>query len=451
MARMSAAFIAACMGLVAGALGVVAHLAFGFSSAQSTIVAFAALAGLALFNLLTTRDRVNPAGELADLSSATADLAKRVGELTERIAGAEETAKRARSASETTAGDLAALDARVTEFADTVSAHEAALFGAGIAAPKARGVAEATGLETKPHDAAAETVDAMEAEAMRAMVAAAVEANRIDLYLQPIVTLPQRKVRYYEALARLRTEAGEVLPAHAFLAHAETAGLLPKIDQLLAFRCVRLLRQLTSNTPDIGLFCNVSATTLREPEAFAQFLAFLRANRVIAPSLILEFRQSVLRGLTAAELERLAKLADLGFRFSMDQVADLELVPGELAGRSVRYIKVPASLLLDRTSTTGPVRPTDLSELLSRLGIDLIAEKIEREETVVELIDFDVRFGQGFLFSPPRAVRADAIGATPPTDPPGDTPLASDGSDASAARARARAELALAAAALKPK
>ena len=62
---------------------------------------------------------------------------------------------------------------------------------------------------------------------MRAMVAAALDANRIDLYLQPIVTLPQRKVRYYEALTRLRTEAGEVLPASAFLAHAEAAGLLP--------------------------------------------------------------------------------------------------------------------------------------------------------------------------------------------------------------------------------
>ena len=40
----------------------------------------------------------------------------------------------------------------------------------------------------------------------------AIEAHRIDLYLQPIVTLPQRKVRYYEALSRLRTDEGEVVP-----------------------------------------------------------------------------------------------------------------------------------------------------------------------------------------------------------------------------------------------
>ena len=43
-------------------------------------------------------------------------------------------------------------------------------------------------------------------ERHRGLIAKAIDANRIDLYLQPIVTLPQRKVRYYEALSRLRTE-----------------------------------------------------------------------------------------------------------------------------------------------------------------------------------------------------------------------------------------------------
>ncbi len=42
-----------------------------------------------------------------------------------------------------------------------------------------------------------------------ALIAKAIDDNRIDLYLQPIVTLPQRKVRYYEAMARLRTADGD--------------------------------------------------------------------------------------------------------------------------------------------------------------------------------------------------------------------------------------------------
>ena len=61
-------------------------------------------------------------------------------------------------------------------------------------------------------------------DGMSALVAAAIDANRIDLYLQPIVTLPQRKVRYYEALSRLRTEQGDVVPAIEFIDVAESAA-----------------------------------------------------------------------------------------------------------------------------------------------------------------------------------------------------------------------------------
>src|SRR5262249_43276240 len=49
------------------------------------------------------------------------------------------------------------------------------------------------------------------------------------------------------------------------------------------------------------------------------------------------------------------------------------------------------------------------SALLGALGIDLIADKIESEGPVVDLLDYDVRFGQGLLFSPPRPVRTDVI------------------------------------------
>jgi cyclic-di-GMP phosphodiesterase, flagellum assembly factor TipF len=74
---------------------------------------------------------------------------------------------------------------------------------------------------------------------------------------------------------------------------------------------------------------------------------------------------------------------------------------------------VPASLLLDpKQSSTSDIHPSDLSDLLGRFGIDLIAEKIEGERAVVDLLDFDVRFGQGFLFAPPRPLRPEGASAT---------------------------------------
>ena len=42
----------------------------------------------------------------------------------------------------------------------------------------------------------------------------------------------------------------------------------------------------------------------------------------------------------------------------------------------------------------------------------MIAEKIEGERAVVDLLDYDVRFGQGFLFAPPRPLRPEGAPAT---------------------------------------
>ena len=178
-------------------------------------------------------------------------------------------------------------------------------------------------------------------------------------------------------------------------------------------RCVQVLRRLMVRNKDVGVFCNVSAATLANPTNFAQCLDFLEANRALAPSFVLEFKQATFRNLGPTETENLAALSQRGYRFSIDHVTDLRVEPRELADRGVRFIKVPAALLLDpKQTSTSDIHPSDLSDLLGRFGIDLIAEKIEGERAVVDLLDYDVRFGQGFLFAPPRPLRPEGAPAT---------------------------------------
>jgi cyclic-di-GMP phosphodiesterase TipF (flagellum assembly factor) len=240
------------------------------------------------------------------------------------------------------------------------------------------------------------------------------------LYLQPIVTLPQRKVRFYEALSRLRTEQGEIIPAGDFIDIAEGVGLMPKIDNMLVFRCVQVVRRLQLKSREVGLFCNISASTLTDTIYFRQFLDFMDANRALAGSLTFEFTQEAYRAFGPIEHESLAALAERGFRFSMDHVTDLRMEAKELADGSFRFLKVPAKLLLNRAATAqSDIHAEDLADLMARSGIDLIGERIENESTVVDLLDYDVRFGQGFLFSAPRPVRAEALqGATSAADEP---------------------------------
>ena len=107
----------------------------------------------------------------------------------------------------------------------------------------------------------------------------AVDENRLDVYLQPMVTLPQRKVRFYEAVTRLRDEHDQILPAEDFIGIAEAAGLIGRVDHMVMLRCVQVLRRLMVRNKDVGVFCNMATATLANADNFSQCLDFLDANR----------------------------------------------------------------------------------------------------------------------------------------------------------------------------
>ncbi len=441
MVRISAIFIAACMVLIAGSIGVVVYLRFGFTGAESALVTLGVLTALAVYNTIAARkhDRQEASNQIAALARGSGDLARQLAEFGRRLNATEgkvdTVIDRALATAQPLAAEIEELSTLVKQIADSVAAHEAALAAertppAQIAASPAAAV-NGTGSATAPVSTIAAAAAAAPAEAAAAPAAApepkiaafaaldrdgiittiskAIDAGRIDLFLQPVVTLPQRKVRYYEALSRLKADNGDLVAAGDFLPYAEAGMLMPKLDHLLAMRCVQVVRRLLLKNRDIGLFCNVSGATLTD-SSFPKFLEFLEANRAIAPSLVLEFTQSAARAMGPIEHESLAALAERGFRFSMDNLTDLRVNARELNERGFRFVKAPAALLFNRISVvSNDIHPADFSDLLGRFGIDLIAERIETEATVVDLLDYDVRFGQGFLFSPPRPVRAEAL------------------------------------------
>ncbi len=435
MIRISTIFIAICMVLVAASLGLVLYSVAGISGSESAIVALTALTFLILYNAVSMRlrDRTDVGGQIADLSRGTADLARQVAEFGRRLAAVEGRVVSANSAStdriQAVAGEINELGVLVKQLAASVASHDDMLSSGALAAgsePAAKPDAEAqkeppfsaenTGIAAAAVAPAMITQEPARSRSPAQILIAlknAVEENRIDIYLQPMVTLPQRKVRFYEAVTRLRDDKDQVLAADDFIAVAEAAGLIGRIDHMVMLRCVQVLRRLMVRNKDVGVFCNVAAATLGNPTAFAQCLDFLEANRALAPSFVLEFKQATFRNLGPAETEHLAALAQRGFRFSIDHVTDLRIEPRELADRGVRFIKVPAALLLDQRQTSASdIHPSDLSDLLGRFGIDLIAERIEGERAVVDLLDYDVRFGQGFLFAPPRPLRPEGTSAT---------------------------------------
>lgn len=243
------------------------------------------------------------------------------------------------------------------------------------------------------------------------VVRRSIEANRIDLYLQPIVTLPQRKVRYYEALTRLRDDSGQLILPSGYLRIAEQAGMMPLIDNIMLFRSVQVLRRLGERSSARGVFCNISVHSLVDAEFFPEFISFMEQNRSLADSLTFEFTQDMLKACGPIEQESLQALSSLGFRFSLDHVYDLDVDFRELHERNFRFIKVDSDVFLNRMTEAGArIHPADMCAYLERFGLELIVEKIEDERSLTNVLDHDVGLAQGYLFSEPRPVRPEVYG-----------------------------------------
>ncbi len=246
--------------------------------------------------------------------------------------------------------------------------------------------------------------------AMREMITSALNANRVELFLQPIVTLPQRQVKYYEAFTRLRDAEGNAVEASVFLPEAVLSGQIARIDNLLLFRSLQVIKRLTSRNRNAILFCNISSASLVDEAFFPSFLEFVQSNRAYADVLVFEFSQADVAVMGGLELESLNALYEAGFRFSIDRISDMKMDFNSLAGRGFKYAKLHGDYLIGRREANhGHIHPSDFGDLLQRYGMELITDHVETESQVLELLDYDVKFAQGNLFSPPRPVRAEVL------------------------------------------
>lgn len=236
----------------------------------------------------------------------------------------------------------------------------------------------------------------------------ALRADRVDVYLQPIVSLPQRKTRFYECYTRIRAEDGTVIGPGSYIGIAEREGMVSTIDNLLLFRCVQLIRRTRNRDYDVSFFCNISGESLSDTQFISDFVDFVADNPELAPNIFFEIGQSDLDNAPPESIDNLSRLSDLGFRFSLDQVTHLNLNFAGLAARSFRYVKIDARFLLDSSvEVQSDIAVSDIKQQLDRYGLNMIVEKIERESDLVELLDYEVDFGQGYLFGEPRLSRVD--------------------------------------------
>ncbi len=240
-------------------------------------------------------------------------------------------------------------------------------------------------------------VEELDEETLLRIIRVALNENRVDLYLQPIVALPSRRHMHYECFSRVRDEENRLVYPKDFLPLATSSGLIGTVDNLLLFRLIQLVRKLGRRKPEARFFCNIADGSIRDSEFFPQFVDYMVANREFADRFVFEFRAETFAGIDPAAERHLDMLIRSGYRFSLDGLTAPNFEPDRLAVRGVGFVKIPKELLADSV--------LDWARELRRRNILPIAERVESEADVVTLIEQDIPLAQGFLFGEPRLAR----------------------------------------------
>jgi cyclic-di-GMP phosphodiesterase TipF (flagellum assembly factor) len=376
----------------------------------ATVVGVVTVALLAQLHgaVLRRRERGTAGEEIAQLKRNGKDFFLALAEMQRKITQVEEAADaRADAQSRKIVSELKMLEGLMREFAGRIS-QKAKEVKEAEAAPAPEIVQAA--VEQRREDTAAAYIAAFGQSDLLETIRASLEENRVDLYLQPIVSLPQRKLRFYEALSRLRSEDGTVIMPAQYMKVAGPVGLMSVVDNLLLFRCVQIVRKMIHKSRGIGVFCNISGETLADTEFFPQFLEFMHHNRDLASQIVFEFDQRAVLNAGQKGEENLLYLSTLGFALSMDHVETLAMDFEKLKTLGFRHVKVRADTLIGGMQhAQAAVAAEDLKSLLARHGLNLIAERVETEKTVVQLLDYGVDFAQGFLFGEPKPLREDSL------------------------------------------
>ena len=234
----------------------------------------------------------------------------------------------------------------------------------------------------------------------------AVKEDRVQLFIQPTVRLPQRIPAFYECFSRITDNEGNIIRPEQYLPVSDASGLTAALDNLLLFRCIQLVRQTRREQPNILFFCNISNKTLTDIEFFTDFIDFMANNTQLASSLVFEFSQQTIEDSTFEIQTNLKRLAGLGFRLAVDQLKDLNFDLSTLSSKGFKFIKIDAHLLHEvAKGEDALINMSSLKRAMDRQAMDLIVEKIETEEMLLELLDLKIDFGQGYLFGEPKAVK----------------------------------------------
>ena len=231
----------------------------------------------------------------------------------------------------------------------------------------------------------------------------ALENDRFELYVQPVIGLRSREVELHELLLRLRDEAGELHGPEAFMPVAERFDLTEAIDHWVLRRALELQRDPAGAGRCLAV--NLSARSIG-PEVAALLERELAAGGMDASLLIVEIKETA----AIADIDRARMFAEalarLGFRVALDDFGAGLGSFSSLRALPIDYLKIDGQFVagLARNPVDHEIVKAIVA-LARAAGRRTVAEFVPDQETLELLSELGVDLAQGFHVGRPRPLQ----------------------------------------------
>ena len=279
-------------------------------------------------------------------------------------------------------------------------AAEALIQNAAVAMHQARGYEGGYALfDPEMH------ADAIHRIEVETQLRTALAEQQFVMYYQPTVDLRTDRLTGMEALIRWQHPTRGIVAPMEFIPLAEENGLIVPIGRWaiqVACHQVRRWQDEVQTDEPIALNVNLSARQIRHPNIVRDVADALDESGLLPSRLILEITESVLMVDTAATLNRLFELKELGVRLAIDDFGT--------GYSSFAYLRrFPIDILkIDKSFVDGVATEPTASALVDamiRIGktlrMETVAEGVELLEQADRLRSLQCDVAQGYLFSRP--------------------------------------------------
>lgn len=238
----------------------------------------------------------------------------------------------------------------------------------------------------------------------------ALERREFQLFYQPKVTLASGEVTGVEALVRWKhPRDGLVLP-EVFIPLMEQTGMLRALTPWMLGEALALCRALAQQGHTLTVSLNLSARDLLAPQLVETFAEQLEAHGVSASQIEIEITESTLMSERDRAQDALAHLAGMGIKIAIDDFGVGYSSLAYLRNLPVDAIKIDRSFVtgMDRNENDAAIVRTSV-DLAHNLGLEVIAEGVESDETLRRLQELGCDAAQGLYIS--RPLTADELQA----------------------------------------